>query len=230
RRCDIQQAEYNVTLSIFIYPWDWIQEPIATEPDKSSDWSWHTFQEVIFMNLIPMLQRNQDFIFQEIGKYFNYCEIESLGEQEENDISPLTEKKFNNFKKKTEKVMTKEIIAIEKYKKGVTLEINRLRGRLTRVNKYLNNYYRKKYLQIFDFQDKNKVSEKVNCLPTLKEIRQNAPTEYSKIQNNVYRYTVHETGDKKNILCQLKIRTIKDYLNVDQAYAATIDQLTRIIS
>ncbi|RIB19211.1 hypothetical protein C2G38_2036227 [Gigaspora rosea] len=93
RRCDIQQAVYNVTLSIFIYPWDWIQEPIATEPDKSSDWTWHTFQEVIFMNLIPMLQKNQDFIFQEIGKYFNYCEIESLDEQEENDISSLTQKK-----------------------------------------------------------------------------------------------------------------------------------------
>ncbi|RIB16727.1 hypothetical protein C2G38_2038344 [Gigaspora rosea] len=176
--------------------------------------------EVIFMNLIPMLQRNQDFIFQEIGKYFNYCEIESLDEQEKNDISPLTEKEFNTFKKKTEKVMTKEIIAIEKYKKGVTLEINRLRGRLTRINKYLNNYYGRRYLQIFDFQDRNKVAEKVNCLPTLEEIRHNAPTEYSKIKNNVYRYT-----DKKNILRQLKIRTIKDYLNVDQAYAATIDQL-----
>ncbi|RIB12035.1 hypothetical protein C2G38_2259320 [Gigaspora rosea] len=120
RRCNIQDATYNVTLSIFIYSWDWIQEPIATEPDKSSDWTWHTFQEVIFMNLIPMLQKNQDFIFQEIGKYFNYCEIESLGKQEENGISPLTEKEFNTFKKKTEKVTTKEIIAIEKYKKGVT--------------------------------------------------------------------------------------------------------------
>ncbi|RIB07154.1 hypothetical protein C2G38_2215301 [Gigaspora rosea] len=109
--------DLDVTLSIFIYPWDWIQEPIAMEPDKSSDWTWHTFQEVIFMNLIPMLQRNQDFIFQEIGKYFNYCEIESLDEQEENDISPLTEQEFNSFKKKIEKVTTKEIIAIEKYKK-----------------------------------------------------------------------------------------------------------------
>ncbi|RIB24252.1 hypothetical protein C2G38_2032040 [Gigaspora rosea] len=225
RRCNVQDATYNVTLSIFIYPWDWIQEPIATESDKSSDWTWHTFQEVIFMYLIPMLQKNQDFIFQEIGKYFNYCEIESLDKQEENDISPLTEKEFNTFKKKTEKVTTKEIIAIEKYKKGVTLEINRLRGRLTRINKYLNNYYGRKYLQIFDFQDRNKVAEKVNCLPTLEEIRHNAPTEYSKIQNNVYRYTVHETGDKKNILCQLKIRTIKDYLNKDQACTATIDQL-----
>ncbi|RIB18396.1 hypothetical protein C2G38_2036937 [Gigaspora rosea] len=164
-----------------------------------------TYNEVIFMNLIPMLQKNQDFIFQEIGKYFNYCEIESLDEQEENDISQLTEKEFNSFKKKTEKVTTKEIIAIEKYKKGITLKINRLRGRLTRVNKYLNNYYGRKYLQIFDFQDRNKVAEKVNCLPTLEEIRHNAPTEYSKIQNNVYRYTVHETGDKKNILRQLKI-------------------------
>ncbi|RIB30583.1 hypothetical protein C2G38_2152383 [Gigaspora rosea] len=37
RRCDIQQAVYNVILLIFIYPWDWIQEPIAMEPDKSSD-------------------------------------------------------------------------------------------------------------------------------------------------------------------------------------------------
>ncbi|RIB27602.1 hypothetical protein C2G38_2160120 [Gigaspora rosea] len=128
-----------------------------------------------------------------------------LDEQEENDILPLTEKEFNTFKKKTEKVTTKEIIAIEKYKKGVTLEINRLRGRLTRINKYLNNYYGRKYLQIFNFQDRNKVAEKVNCLPTLEEIRNNAPTEYSKIQNNVYRYTVHETGDKKNILRQLKI-------------------------
>ncbi|RIB26943.1 hypothetical protein C2G38_2161893 [Gigaspora rosea] len=122
--------------------------------------TWHTFQEVIFMNLIPMLQKNQDFIFQEIGKYFNYCEIESLDEQEENDISPLTEKEFNTCKKKTEKVTTKEIIAIEKYKKGVTLEINRLWGRLTRINKYLNNYYGRKYLQIFDFQDRNKVQKK----------------------------------------------------------------------
>ncbi|RIB28142.1 hypothetical protein C2G38_2028774 [Gigaspora rosea] len=182
RRCDIQQAVYNVTLSIFIYPWDWIQELIATEPDKLSDWTWHTFQEVIFMNLIPMLQKNQDFIFQEIGKYFNYCEIESLDDQEENVILSLTENEFNIFKKKTEKVTTKEIIAIEKYKKGVTLEINRLRGRLTRVNKYLNNYYGKKYLQIFDFKDRNKVAEKVNCLLTLEEIRHNAPTKYSKIQ------------------------------------------------
>ncbi|RIB23840.1 hypothetical protein C2G38_2288042 [Gigaspora rosea] len=86
RRCNVQNVTYNVTLSIFIYPWDWIQELRATEPDKSSDWTWHTFQEVIFMNLIPMLQKNQDFIFQEIGKYFNYCEIESLDEQEKNDI------------------------------------------------------------------------------------------------------------------------------------------------
>ncbi|RIB19075.1 hypothetical protein C2G38_2182827 [Gigaspora rosea] len=138
QRCETQDAIYNITLSIFIYPWDWIQELIAKEPDKSSDWTWYTFQEVIFMNLIPILQKNQDFIFQEIVKYFNYCEIESLDEQEENDILPLTEKEFNNFKKKTEKVTTKEIIAIEKYKKGVILEINRLRGRLTRVNKYLN--------------------------------------------------------------------------------------------
>ncbi|RIB02265.1 hypothetical protein C2G38_2228306 [Gigaspora rosea] len=190
---------------IFIYPWDWIQELLATEPDKSSDWTWHTFQEVIFMNLIPMLQKNQDFIFQEIGKYFNYCEIESLDEQEESIISPMTETEFNNFKKKTEKLATKDIIAIEKYKKGVTLEINRLHGRLTRINKYLNNYYGRKYLQIFDFQDRNKVAEKVNCNPTLEEIQSNAPIEYGKIQKNVYRYTVHETGDKKNILRQLKI-------------------------
>ncbi|RIB23636.1 hypothetical protein C2G38_2289077 [Gigaspora rosea] len=201
RRCEVQDATYNVTLSIFIYPWDWIQEPIATESNKSSDWTWYTFQEVIFMNLIPMLQKNQDFIFQEIGKYFNYCEIESLDEQEANDISPMTETTFNSFRKLT----TKDIIAIKKYKKGVTFQINRLRGRLTKINKYLNNYYERKYLQIFDFQDKNKVAEKVNCLPTLEEIKQNAPTEYSKIQNNVYRYTVHETGDKRNILRQLKI-------------------------
>ncbi|CAG8812168.1 20968_t:CDS:1, partial [Gigaspora rosea] len=59
-----------------------------------------------------------------------------------------------------------------------------LRGRLTRVSKYLNNYYGRKYLQIFDFRDRNKVSEKVNYLLTLEEIKQNAPTEYSKIQNN----------------------------------------------
>ncbi|CAG8803371.1 14452_t:CDS:1, partial [Gigaspora rosea] len=57
------------------------------------------------------------------------------------------------------------------------------------------------------------------------EIRQNAPTEYSKIQNNVYRFTIHETGEKRNILRQLKIRTNKDYLNADQSYVATIDQL-----
>ncbi|RIB12577.1 hypothetical protein C2G38_2100631, partial [Gigaspora rosea] len=140
-KCEVQDATYNVTLLIFIYPWDWIQELIATEPDKSSDWTWHTFQEVIFMNLIPMLQKNQDFIFQEIGKYFNYCEIESLNEQEENDILPMTEIAFNNFKKKTEKLTTKDVVTIEKYKKGVTFEINRLRGRLTKINKYLNNYY-----------------------------------------------------------------------------------------
>ncbi|CAG8752074.1 23345_t:CDS:1, partial [Gigaspora rosea] len=46
--------------------------------------------------------------------------------------------------------------AIEKYKKGVTCEITRLRRRLTKINKYPNNYYGKKYLQIFNFQDKNK--------------------------------------------------------------------------
>ncbi|RIB20434.1 hypothetical protein C2G38_2179293 [Gigaspora rosea] len=90
RRCNIQDAIYSITLSLFIYPWDWIQEPIAMEPDKSSDWTWHTFQEVVFMNLIPMLQKNQDFIFQEIGKYFNYCEIESLDEQEESAILAMT--------------------------------------------------------------------------------------------------------------------------------------------
>ncbi|RIB30582.1 hypothetical protein C2G38_2053488 [Gigaspora rosea] len=80
-----------------------------------------------------MLQKNQEFIFQEIEKYFNYCEIESLDEQEENDISPMTEISFNNFKKKTEKLTTKD---------------------------YLNNYYGRKYLQIFDFQNRNKVAEK----------------------------------------------------------------------
>ncbi|RIB11291.1 hypothetical protein C2G38_2203794 [Gigaspora rosea] len=112
-----------------------IWKPLAMKPDKSSDWTWHTFQEVIFMNLLPMLQKNQDFIFQEIGKYFNYCKIESLGEQEESTISPMTETEFSCFKKKTEKLTTKEIITIEKYKKGVTFEINRLRGRLTKINK-----------------------------------------------------------------------------------------------
>ncbi|RIB11886.1 hypothetical protein C2G38_2202224 [Gigaspora rosea] len=89
--------------------------------------------------------KNQDFIFQEIGNYFNYCEIESLDEQEESDISPMTEMEFNSFKKKTEKLMTKDIVAIEKYKRSVTCEINRLRGRLTKINKYLNNYYGRKY-------------------------------------------------------------------------------------
>ncbi|RIB13060.1 hypothetical protein C2G38_2144743 [Gigaspora rosea] len=37
RRCEIQEAIYNVTLSIFIYPWNWIQKPLAVEPDKSSN-------------------------------------------------------------------------------------------------------------------------------------------------------------------------------------------------
>ncbi|RIB13400.1 hypothetical protein C2G38_2197967 [Gigaspora rosea] len=50
---------------------------------------------------------------------------------------------------KTEKLATKDIIAIEKYKKGVTFEINRLRGRLPKlinqlmpseINKLADNY------------------------------------------------------------------------------------------
>ncbi|RIB26520.1 hypothetical protein C2G38_2266940 [Gigaspora rosea] len=45
RRCEVQDAIYSITLSIFIYPWDWIQEPLTTEPDKSSDWTWHTFRK-----------------------------------------------------------------------------------------------------------------------------------------------------------------------------------------
>ncbi|RIB14333.1 hypothetical protein C2G38_2096182, partial [Gigaspora rosea] len=61
---------------------------------------------------------------------------------------------------------------------------------------------------------------KANCNPTLKEMKYNVPTEYSKIQKNVYRYEIHETGEKKRIIRQLKIRTIKDYLSVDQTQLA----------
>ncbi|RIB06218.1 hypothetical protein C2G38_2116615, partial [Gigaspora rosea] len=46
----------------------------------------------------------------------------------------------------------------------------------TKINKYLNNYYGRKYLQIFDCQDRYKVSGKLNCNLTLEEI--NIPTEY----------------------------------------------------
>ena len=225
RRCEKHEATYNVTLSIFTYPWDKIQEPVRTEPEKATEWKWYTYQEVILMNLIPMLQRNLGFIFHEIEKYFNYCEIESLGENEEAEIQPMTENGFNNFRRKFEQVTDKEIIALELYKKNVTMEVNRLRSRLTRINKYLNNFYGRKYLQIFDFQDRSKVSERLNCNPTLKEIQENIPSEYRKIQKKSYRYEVQETRDKKTITRRLKIRTIKDYLSVDETRIATLDQL-----
>ncbi|RIB29970.1 hypothetical protein C2G38_2154045 [Gigaspora rosea] len=51
-----------------------------------------------------MKQKNQELIFKEIEKYYDYCEIESLNE------------------KKT----------MEKYKKGITFEINRVCEELLR--------------------------------------------------------------------------------------------------
>ncbi|RIB27847.1 hypothetical protein C2G38_2159471 [Gigaspora rosea] len=59
-----------------------------------------------------IIQKNQGFIFQEID------------EKEESDILLMTEAEFNTFKKKFEKLITKDIIALEKYKQSISLEIN----------------------------------------------------------------------------------------------------------